>query len=161
MFNEDCRVCRSAKVYEIDDALQGGDPSEVIALATGFRTQEVDAHLSHSLEFHLDKADDSEPLTILETLRRNAQRLECAIIKARNEDDATLFLRSSAELVKNLALQNEIANGRDTESSQTETAQIRATARKLVSAMADLPEMKTALSEALKRHFGDDGDWEE
>jgi hypothetical protein len=158
MFNQDCAVCRSPNQAEIDEALARGRSHDGIANQFDLQESDVFQHCEHTIRESASAERDSQPETLLENLRRNAARLELRIVQAQIDDDLTAQARCSAELTKNLALQNEIANRQLTDGASSETAQIRSLARKMVSALSQSPEMKSAISDALKEHFGED-DW--
>lgn len=159
MFDELCGVCRSKFSREIDDGLQEGRPHDALACQFAIDESDIFRHIEHRLNEAARPEADSEPETLLSCLRRNAARLELKIAKAQAEEDLAAFARCSSELTKNLMAQHEIANRPDTESPFTETAQIRATARKMASALSDTPEMKDAILKALRERFGDDDEY--
>ncbi len=156
LLSNECAVCRSSDVYDVTDAIEAGEEFESIAEQTGLSVPAIEAHYKHLTECGAVKENESTRKVLLETLRRNAARLEVAIKLSQRDGDKTLFLRASAELTKNIALQDNLANGTYTEQASTETAQIRSLARKMLSAVSDSPEMRNAIQDALKRQFGDD-----
>lgn len=151
-----CTICKSGCADAVDSAFAAGSSIRKAAEATGFTFAQVRAHRTHSPAL-VQQADKTSAIQSDNEVSRQYERLKTMLDEARSNrpDDYGLHLKIESELQKSLRLQATLTDKNPANSLYTEkaviNAQIRALTNEIVSAVADMPQAKDAILNAIKR----------